>query len=212
MSTTSVAAFWAVSIMLIVVPGPDWAFTIGAALRARTVLPAVAGLIVGYAAMTAVVAAGVGAFVARSPVTLSTLGLVGGAYLVWQGVRTVAKPARPLDPTQHAGTSPPAKADSHWGTLARGVGVSGLNPKALLLFLALLPQFTEPQAAWPLAVQIAVLGLIFTATCGVFYLALGTFTKTSLHARPIAARLVGCLSGTGMIVIGALLVLEQLLA
>lgn len=211
MASTSIVAFWAVALMLIVVPGPDWAFTISAVLRTRTVLPAVAGLVAGYAAMTVVVAAGVGALAARSPVALSALTFVGGAYLVWQGVRTIAGPASFLDPTEHE-MALPATADSHWGTVARGVGVSGLNPKALLLFLALLPQFTQPEGPWPLAAQIALLGLIFTATCGVFYLVLGTFARTTLHARPVAARLVSRVSGTAMIVIGVLLVLEHLLA
>jgi threonine/homoserine/homoserine lactone efflux protein len=50
-----------------------------------------------------------------------------------------------------------------------GAGVSGLNPKALLLFLALLRQFITRSPAWPLAAQIVLLGLVHTANCAVIY-------------------------------------------
>jgi hypothetical protein len=43
-----------------------------------------------------------------------------------------------------------------------------------LLFLALLPQFTDPNAGWPLSVQIVVLGLVHVASCAVIYTGVGT--------------------------------------
>ena len=97
------------------------------------------------------------------------------------------------------------------GLLARGVGVSALNPKGLLVFLALLPQFTDPHGSWPLAAQLAMLGLVFTATCAVFYLCLGSFARSVLHARPAAALAVTRFSGAAMVVIGALLLAERLI-
>ena len=66
MAIGSIFAFWAVALLLIVVPGADWAFTISAGLRGRSVVPAVGGLVIGYSAITLVVAAGVGAW-SRSP-------------------------------------------------------------------------------------------------------------------------------------------------
>src|SRR5262252_2425092 len=71
MAASSIAAFWAIAFLLVIVPGPDWAFTVSAGLRGRSVLPAVGGIVLGYAAMTIVVAAGVGALVARTPAFLS---------------------------------------------------------------------------------------------------------------------------------------------
>jgi threonine/homoserine/homoserine lactone efflux protein len=56
MATGALAAFWAVSFLLVMVPGADWAYAIAAGLRDQSVLPAVAGLLAGYAALTAVVA------------------------------------------------------------------------------------------------------------------------------------------------------------
>jgi len=205
MSASSLAAFWAVAFLLIIVPGADWAFTISAGLRGRSVVAAVSGIVLGYAVMTIVVSAGVGALVARSPALLTTLTIAGGLYLMWHGTTTFAGRAAPGPPAD-------APASTNRATLVRGAGVSGLNPKGLLVFLALLPQFASPHRSWPLAAQLGVLGLVFTLTCAVFYLCLGTFARKILHARPAAARAVTRLSGAAMIVIGALLLAERLIA
>jgi len=203
MAVSSLFAFWAVAVLLIIVPGADWAFTIAAGVGGRSVLPAVGGLVLGYALVTAVVAAGVGALVAGSPAALTGLTLLGGAYLGWHGAMTLARPA-----TVEAGVSGPAGRARD--TVLRGIGVSGLNPKGLLIFLALLPQFTDPRGGWPVAAQIGVLGVAFTLTCAVFYLGLGTFARSVLHSRPSAARAVSRIAGAAMIVIGALLIAERI--
>jgi threonine/homoserine/homoserine lactone efflux protein len=199
MAAGSVVAFWAVAVLLIMVPGADWAFVLGASLRGRSVLPAVGGLVLGYTGITIVVAAGVGAVVGRSPALLAGLTLAGGCYLIWHGATTFARPAA----TPVAAGAPPGGTSR--GVLARGMGVSALNPKGLLIFLALLPQFTNPRWGWPLTVQLGLLGLVFTATCGTFYLGLGSAARKILAARPTAARAVTRFSGAAMVVIGALL-------
>jgi threonine/homoserine/homoserine lactone efflux protein len=207
MAVSSVLAFWAVAALLIAVPGPDWAFVLGSGLRARTAVPAVGGLVVGYGAVTVIVAAGVGALVARSPALLTGLVLVGGLYLVWLGARTLA---RPKAPDALADSSEDAPGGTGRGTLAKGIGVSALNPKGLLLFVALLPQFTSPHWGWPLPAQLGLLGLVFMASCAAFYLCLGTFARRVSHARPAAALAITRFSGAAMIVIGALLLIERL--
>ncbi|WP_214106561.1 LysE family translocator [Acrocarpospora catenulata] len=219
MAASSVLAFWVVALLLIAVPGADWAFTISAGLRGRSVYPAVTGLVTGYAAITLIVAGGVGALVAGSPALLTGLTLLGGLYLIWHGATTFARPTTPAtprtDPTPGPGSAPgsdPAPdPGAGWRTFWRGVGVSGLNPKGLLIFLALLPQFTDPRAAWPIAAQISVLGLAFMATIALFYLCLGLITRTLLYTRPTAAHLTGRLSGAAMAGIGAWLLIDHLL-
>ena len=203
MPASSVVAFWGVASLLIIVPGADWAFILGSGLRGRTVLPAVSGIVLGYAGITVVVAAGVGALVARSPAFLTGLTITGGLYLMWHGAKTIAGPPAPGD---HAG----APACASRGTLARGIGVSALNPKGLLMFLALLPQFTDPRGSWPLAAQLGTLGLVFVASCAVFYLCLGSVARRILRSRPAAARALTRFSGAVMIVIGALLLADRL--
>ena len=80
-----------------------------------------------------------------------------------------------------------------------------------LLFLALLPQFTDPDAAWPIASQILLLGLVHVASCAAVYTGVGTGARLVLRARPTAARAVTRFSGTTMIVIGVVLLAEQLI-
>jgi threonine/homoserine/homoserine lactone efflux protein len=246
MAASSIIAFWAVALLLIVVPGADWAYVIGTVLGHRSVLLAVSGIVLGYAGMTVVVAAGVGGIVARTPASLTALTIAGGLYLIWLGAKTVARPAAPAITADGpppatgsgaatatgsgaasgtgsgaatgtgsgaaTGTGSGAATGTGRATLARGIGVSGLNPKGLLVFLAILPQFTSPRGSWPLTVQLAVLGLVFTLTCAAFYLCIGSLAGQILHTRPGAARIITRFSGTAMIVIGALLLAERLLA
>jgi threonine/homoserine/homoserine lactone efflux protein len=218
MAASSVLAFWAVAVLLIVVPGPDWAFVLASGLRGRTAVPAVGGLVLGYGAVTAVVAAGVGALIGRSPALLTGLIFAGGLYLVWLGARTLARPKAPdvlADTNAGPRTDGPAgtgQAGTGRATLARGIGVSALNPKGLLVFVALLPQFASPRWSWPLAAQLGLLGLVFMLSCAAFYLCLGTFARRISRARPAAALAITRFSGAAMIVIGGLLLIERLAA
>lgn len=205
MAVSTIAAFWAVSFLLVITPGADWAYAIAAGLRYRTVLPAVGGMLAGYLLVTAVVAAGVAALVARSSLVLTVLTTAGAAYLVRLGISTLMRPSTPQSGTAEA-------AESRLRQAVKGLGISGLNPKALLLFLALLPQFTRPTAGWPPAAQIALLGLVHTASCAVIYTAVGTGARKVLRARPAAARAVTRFSGAAMMVIGVVLLVEQLIA
>ena len=215
MALDPVLAFWAVCLLLIVVPGADWAFVISTGLRGRSVVPAVGGLVLGYTVLTAIVAAGVGTLVTRDPVLLTALTMAGGGYLIWRGAVTLAAPAPDFGRATAPGPAPaaaPAPAPAQAGSaLTRGVGVSGLNPKGLLLFLALLPQFTDRHGSWPLPGQLALLGAVFTLTCGTFYLGLGSVVRAVLLPRPWTARAVTRLSGAAMIVIGAVLLAELFL-
>jgi threonine/homoserine/homoserine lactone efflux protein len=204
MAIGTVVAFWAVSFLLVLVPGADWAYAIAAGLRDQSVLPAVAGLLAGYAGLTAVVAAGVAALIARSPLVLAVLTTLGAGYLLWLGITTLTLPPVPIAAADQSSQPWARRA-------ARGAGVSGLNPKALLLFLALLPQFITRSAAWPSAAQIALLGLVHTANCAVVYTSVGTTARRVLRTRPAAAKAVTRCSGAAMIAIGALLLAERLL-
>ena len=202
MAASSVATFWLIAILLIIVPGPDWAFILSAGLRGGSVAAAVGGLAIGYAAITSVVAAGVGTLVARTPAVLTGLTVAGGLYLMWHGARTFAAPSAPI-------AAAGAPSSSNRALLVRGIGVSGLNPKGLLVLLALLPQFASPHG-WPLSAQLGLLGLVFTLSCALFYLALGSSARRVLRTRPRAAAALARLSGAAMFVIGALLLAERL--
>jgi threonine/homoserine/homoserine lactone efflux protein len=90
------------------------------------------------------------------------------------------------------------------------MGISGINPKGLLFFVALVPQFVSPDAAWPVPVQSGLLGLTFIVLVGVIYSCVALLARKLLQARPGAARQVTLASGIIMLALGALLLAEQI--
>jgi threonine/homoserine/homoserine lactone efflux protein len=202
MIMSSVAAFWVVSLMFVITPGADWAYAITAGMREGASQPAIAGLLLGHLTATMVVAAGVGVLVANTPVALTALTVLGSAYLLWLGFNMVANP-----PVPTAGEGAAAGSWTRW--VVKGFGVSGLNPKVFLLFLALLPQFTNPAAVWPIPMQMILLGTVHVINCGVIYALVAAGSQSVLRTRPRAARTVGQISGAVMIALAALLLAEQ---
>ena len=202
MSLSMFAAFWAVSVLFVITPGADWAYAISAGIRGRRVLAAVAGMLSGHLVATLIVAAGVGSVIAGAPGVLSALTIAGAGYLLWLGIGMLRHPSAPA-----VGENKDAGSQLKW--VMKGFCISGLNPKVFLLFLALLPQFTDVHAAWPLSLQMTALGLIHVFSCGVVYLLVGYGSGTVLRTRPRAAMRVSRISGGLMIVIAFLLLAEQ---
>ncbi|MFI1620141.1 LysE family translocator [Streptomyces lydicus] len=203
MDTTTLAAFLAVDLLLVLTPGADWAYAISAGLRDRSVLPAVSGLIAGYAAYTLLAVAGLVVLVASSPTLLTALTVAGAGYLVWLGCAVLRQPATLIASEQLI-------ASSRLQIMLKGAGISGLNPKALLLYFSLFPQFIHPATGWPVAAQTGLLGALHMTACAVIYLTVGVLARTVLKTRPSAARAVTRASGAMMIVIGGLLLAERL--
>ncbi|MEU4892516.1 LysE family translocator [Streptomyces sp. NPDC044780] len=203
MDTTTVAAFLAVDLLLVFTPGADWAYAIAAGLRDRSVVPAVAGLIAGYAGYTLLAVAGLVVLVASSPSVLTALTVAGAGYLMWLGWGVLARPAVLDAPTKTV-------SSSRRQVMLKGAGISGLNPKALLLYFSLFPQFIHPATGWPVAAQTGLLGTLHMAACAVVYLAVGVLARTVLKTRPAAARAVTRVSGAMMIGIGGFLLVERL--
>lgn len=202
MALTAITAFWGVSMLFVITPGADWAFAISAGLRRRAA-PAVLGMLSGHVLAVLIVAAGVGAVVARYPLALTVLTVAGALYLVWLGLGTLRTPAVVREGAELVEASP-----GRW--MLKGFGISGLNPKVTLLFLAILPQFTAADSSVPLGVQIVVLGAVHLVGCAAVYFAVGFGAGAVLGARPAAARVVSIVSGVAMIVIGVVLLVGQL--
>ncbi|MBL3669370.1 LysE family translocator [Streptomyces sp. M2CJ-2] len=205
MDATTLAAFLAVDLLLVFTPGADWAFTISAGLRERSVLPAVTGLIAGYAGYTILAVAGLVVIVASSPVVLTALTVAGAGYLVWLGWHVLRRPAALAASEETAGAS-------RRQVMLKGAGISGLNPKALLLYFSLFPQFIDTTGGWPVAAQTGLFGTLHMTACALVYLTVGVLARTVLKTRPSAARAVTRASGATMIVIGVVLLAERLAA
>ncbi|MGI5455669.1 LysE family translocator [Streptomyces sp. CA-249302] len=201
MDTGLLLSFLALDLLLVCVPGADWAYAIATGVCGRPVVRAVAGLVAGYALHTVLAVAGLAVLVAGSPGLLTGLTLAGAGYLVWLGWGVLRRPA----PPGADGTG------SHSGLFLRGATISGLNPKGLLLYLSVLPQFLVTTGDHlPIPVQTAALGLLHMACCAAVYLAVGLGARAVLGARPTAARAVTRTSGAAMLGIGAFLLVQRL--
>lgn len=154
------AAFAISAFALIVVPGPSVLFVIsrGVTLGRRAALTTVVGNASGVYVQVVAVAFGLGAVVERSVLAFNAIKLVGAAYLVVLGVQALRHRR------DHVATTSTAADDAKgpWRIYRDGFVVGMANPKAIVFFAAILPQFAEP-AAGNVTVQMLFLGLVFAA-------------------------------------------------
>src|SRR4051812_10534545 len=201
-------AFLVVAVALAFTPGVDWAYSIAAGLRQRSFAPAVAGLCGGDAPHPALLVLGLAALLAGLPGILGWLTAAGALYLLWLGFNTLRSWR---GASFSAGADAPAALPaSQLRIFLQGMGVSGINPKGLLFFVALVPQFVSPEAALPVPVQSGLLGLTFVLLVAVIYSCVALLARKLLQARPGAARQVTRASGIIMLILGALLLAEQI--
>jgi threonine/homoserine/homoserine lactone efflux protein len=219
MEPQALTGFLIVAITLSCTPGPDWAFAIAAGLGRRSFVPAVAGLCGGYVLHTILLAAGIAALMAAIPSLLLWLTVAGAIYLLWLGFMTtkswrgagfVSVGANGELPAEAATSATPDAAGSAWGSFLQGFGTSSINPKGLLLFVALTPQFIRTDAAFPVPLQSAILGMSFVVSTAVIYTLVAAGSRKLLRSRPGAARGVTLSSGIIMCALGAVLLVEQI--
>lgn len=173
--------FVAAALALLLTPGPAVLYIVGRSLDQgfRAGLVSALGLVAGGAVHVMAAAVGISALLAASPRALLGLTWAGAAYLAWLGWGELRAGGAP----EGADAAPP-RAPGH--LFRQGVLVSLLNPKAILFFLAFLPQFVVPGAADP-RLQVLVLGATF--------LGLALCTDTAWAAA--AGRAGGWLRGPG---------------
>lgn len=174
--------FVAASVALTVAPGPDNLFVLsqGIIRGRKDALRTAWGMCSGNGVHTLAAAIGLSALIRSSDWAFLILRLAGAAYLLYLAWRTMRemRSSGALAETIPVGTERPGK--SRW--FRRGLAMNVLNPKVILFFLAFLPQFADP-AAGPLALQLAILGLVFTAQAFLIFSGIAWF------AGAIGARL-----------------------
>ncbi|WP_066585239.1 LysE family translocator [Corynebacterium provencense] len=215
METALVLQFALTAGIFAVMPGADWAYAITAGLRTGSVVPPVLGLAGGYIVEVTVIAGGVGAVVSSHPDLLTVLTVVGATYIVWLGVTNLLELRRGVPalvspaPAAGTGTGTGVPSDGLHQFL-RGMGVSGINPKGLMLLLALLPQFLTP-GGWHSGVQMALLGGIFVLEILVVYSGVAVLARSLLRSRPRLATAVTVCSGIFLTGFGTWMLLDALL-
>ncbi len=188
------------SILLLVVPGPTVLFVIGRALSygRGVALAGVVGNSFGCYLVAIGAALGLGPLIARSDTAFAILKWAGAAYLLFLGLRAL----------RHAGSvtrEAPVPAERRlWPATRAGVIVGFTNPKALVLFGAVVPQFVD-RSAGSITGQLLLLSLIplmlGALTDTVWALAAGQ-ARSWLSGTPRRMRNLGVLGGLSMIGLG----------
>jgi threonine/homoserine/homoserine lactone efflux protein len=157
--TRHLAEFLVTVYVLILIPGPSVLFVVsrGVALGRRAALATVAGNAGGFAFQLALVSIGVGSIVARSEAVFGALKLLGAAYLVVLGVRKI-RDRKSLSEFDAVAVAP----RSLRRTVREGFYVGATNPKGLIIFTAVLPQFID-RSQGHVTLQLALLGVICIA-------------------------------------------------
>ena len=175
--TNHLPAFLLTVYVLILIPGPSVLFVVsrGVALGRRAALATVLGNVTGLLFQLVLVVIGLGSILASSQTVFTVLKLIGAAYLVLLGIRSIR------DRKELAGAlNPGSVAPRSLSTILReGFFVGATNPKGLIIFTAVLPQFIDRSMGQP-RLQLLTLGLI----CAVIaVLSDGTWALASGSAR-----------------------------
>jgi threonine/homoserine/homoserine lactone efflux protein len=205
-SVNELLSYALASFVLIVIPGPGVLFIVGRALAhgRRTAVATATGHAAGNYVVAAFVAVGLGSVLERSAQVFIAVKLAGAAYLVWLGVQAI----------RHRGSlagalSATAQSHAGWRALRDGFVVGVTNPKAFILFGAILPQFVNrsaghvPEQMLLLALVSVSIGLVSDSTWGLA----ASGVRAWFARSPRRFALVGGAGGLAMIGVGVAVVL-----
>ena len=192
--------FVATGVLLNLTPGQDTLYILGRSIaQGRKIGVASAlGISAGGVVHTLAAALGLSAVLATSASAFVALKVVGAAYLVYLGIRLL------ITRTAAVGSTDIAGLVDMWTAFRQGMLTNILNPKVALFFLALMPQFIEPDSPTKLGAFL-VLGITFltTGTVWCLVLALGASRARRFFAsRPRALQGLSQVSGALFIFLG----------
>ncbi|MGO8958606.1 MAG: LysE family translocator [Streptosporangiaceae bacterium] len=200
--TRHLVEFALLSYALVLVPGPNVLFVISRSLQLGRLagVTAVLGGQLGVYVQVIAVALGVGALVQESMAVFTVIKLVGAAYIIFLGVQAI-RHRRSLA-AMLAGTLP---ASSTRRMLRDGFVVGLTNPKAIVFFAAVLPQFAD-RSAGHVPLQLLLLGAIFMGIALIsdsIWAVVAGSVRAWFARSPRRLELIGGASGLAMIGIGA---------
>ena len=196
--------FLAISILLIVIPGPDTAVVTKNALlggRRGGMLSAV-GVSTGLTIWTLAAALGIAALLRASAVAFLALKLAGAVYLILIGVQLLRARDQVIFSTGRSSASG-AKA------LRQGLLSDLGNPKIAVFFTSLLPQFVDADHAQPQ--DLLLLGLLFNCLGVVWLLIYADLAARgrNLLRRPRVKRALDRVTGVALVGLGVRLAFER---
>lgn len=186
--------FCGVALLMCFTPGPAVLLAVSNSVDfggRRTVFSSL-GSTLGIFAVSGLAMIGMGTVLALSANAFLVMKVAGATYLIWLGIKRWRSNEALI--ASSAGVAPTQRRErKNWQLVAQGLGVSLTNPKAILFFSALFPQFIVPGE--PLVGQYLILTTTF-AVCALlshaFYVALLSLVKAHVVARAkLFNRIVG---------------------
>jgi threonine/homoserine/homoserine lactone efflux protein len=146
------------AIIIILAPGPSVLFVIARAIAwgRATAVATVAGNVMGAFSLSVVVAIGLGPILQRSDLAFTSVQVLGGCYLVYLGITAIKHSQIHASDMTNQGDVRPSK----WKSMREGFWVGALNPKGIVFFAAILPQFVDREAG-KITSQLILMGAIF---------------------------------------------------
>jgi threonine/homoserine/homoserine lactone efflux protein len=206
-------AFCGVAAVLVVTPGPDMALVAKNALAGGRpgVVSSTAGICAGLVVHALAAAAGVSALLQASSTAYTAVKIAGGAYLVVIGVLAIAGSFRHRDDGGEGllGSVPAGRLAERAGPFWEAFVSNVLNPKLIIFFIAVLPQFATGEGSF--FVQVLVLGIAFELLTAVWLLSYGAAVARAGEAlrRPAVRRLLERLTGAILIALGLRVALDR---
>jgi len=129
------------AVIIILAPGPSVLFVIARAVAwgRATAVATVLGNVLGSFSLSVIVALGLGPILQRSVLAFNAVQILGGAYIVYLGIQAIRHSQVHAEDMTNQGDEKPTVRKS----IREGYFVGILNPKALVFFAAILPQFIE---------------------------------------------------------------------
>ena len=147
------------AMIIILAPGPSVLFVIARAIAwgRKTAVFTVAGNVTGAFFLSVFVALGLGPILQRSEIAYIAVQWGGGLYLVYLGVEAIrSKTVHAADMTSQGDISPTITR-----SIRDGFWVGALNPKGVVFFAAVLPQFIDRERG-SVTAQLILLGAVFS--------------------------------------------------
>jgi threonine/homoserine/homoserine lactone efflux protein len=147
------------AMVIILAPGPSVLFVIARAIAwgRKTAVFTVAGNVTGAFALSTMVAIGLGPILQRSDLAYAAIQWGGGLYLMYLGIEAIRQRRVHAEDMRNQGDVAPGVARS----MRDGFWVGALNPKGLVFYAAVLPQFVDREKG-NVALQLIFLGAVFS--------------------------------------------------
>ena len=203
--------FLLAAVLITASPGPDNLMVLGLGMSKGRKQGMVFGLgcALGCLSHTLLAVLGVSALIAASPIAFTALRVGGGLYLVWLGWNALRSQGGSNGSNNSAdGVQAPQSLRS---LFTKGLVANAINPKVVLFFLSLLPQFVIP-ANGQVPGQMLALGVTFTIQAAILFGLLGYFAGAIgawLNRKPGAGKWLDRIAGTVFVALGVKLIVSR---